>query len=109
LKPKKQVQFVGIFIHGLQLFFIECDYPIVFAWLLVGHGVIFFGLFSGFYWKSYIVKSDRLNMQIEKKSLPSTKNDHFEGGRSKQLFEILESNGVVLKNRPSHKKKMNKV
>ena len=49
-----QVQFVAIFVHGVQLFFIECDYPIVFAWMMVGHAVLFFFLFSEFYIVNYM-------------------------------------------------------
>jgi elongation of very long chain fatty acids protein 7 len=43
------VQFVAIFVHAMQLFVSNpCGFPIVFAWVLLGHTAMFFGLFSGF-------------------------------------------------------------
>jgi len=50
-----QIQFVGIMVHAFQLFFIECDYPIVAAYCIVGQAVLFIILFSQFYWKNYII------------------------------------------------------
>ena len=45
-------------IHAAQLFFIECDYPIVFTLLLTIGSMIFMALFANFYIKSYHVKKE---------------------------------------------------
>ena len=81
------VQFVGIFAHAFQLFFTECDYPIVFAWWIGGHAVFFFILFTQFYIKSYVIGS-------------------LQHRKSSTLVTVLKANGLVSNYRqtkPQHK------
>ena len=42
-------QFAAVFIHTMQLFFIECDYPLFIAYLQGSLGVLFLALFLNFY------------------------------------------------------------
>ncbi|CRK90395.1 CLUMA_CG004022, isoform A [Clunio marinus] len=54
------IQFVGVIIHSVQLFFHNpCKYPIIYSYFLLGHAFMFLSLFSAFYKQSYIVKKDR--------------------------------------------------
>lgn len=48
-----KAQFIAIMVHAFQLLFIDCDYPKAFVWWIGCHGVLFFGLFSDFYKRSY--------------------------------------------------------
>lgn len=52
------IQFGLMNIHAAQLFFIECDYPIVFTLLLTIGSMIFMALFANFYIKSYLHKKE---------------------------------------------------
>ena len=79
----QMAQFVIFFAHAMQPLFIECDYPKVamvifmmimttkmimiwqdsstnffqiYCWIILGHGVLYFCLFSNFYSKSYLSK-----------------------------------------------------
>jgi hypothetical protein len=42
-----------VFIHAFQLFFIECNFPKFFAWLLCLQAVMFYCLFGDFYKQAY--------------------------------------------------------
>ena len=80
----QMAQFVIFFAHAMQPLFIECDYPKVplvmimmimttkmimiwqdsstnffqiYCWIILGHGVLYFCLFSNFYSKSYLSKN----------------------------------------------------
>ncbi|KAG5674841.1 hypothetical protein PVAND_004786 [Polypedilum vanderplanki] len=56
----QMIQFIAIFVHALQLFFHNpCNYPIVFAYWIAAHGVLFLFLFSNFYKKAYTVKTNK--------------------------------------------------
>jgi elongation of very long chain fatty acids protein 7 len=48
-----QVQFVLVFIHSIQLLFIDCNFPKAFVWLIVLLAVMFFSLFADFYKQAY--------------------------------------------------------
>ncbi|KAJ8040931.1 Elongation of very long chain fatty acids protein 7 [Holothuria leucospilota] len=47
------IQFFLVMTHSGQLFFIECPYPKVFAWIIGLYGFIFFFLFLNFYVQAY--------------------------------------------------------
>lgn len=49
----QMIQFIIVFIHSMQLFFIDCDVPIAFAWLTVFHTAAFLFMFIDFYRKAY--------------------------------------------------------
>ncbi|XP_023335864.1 elongation of very long chain fatty acids protein AAEL008004 [Eurytemora carolleeae] len=56
LTKLQMIQFVVFFIHALQPLFIECDYPKIYCWIILGHGLLYFVLFTNFYIQSYIKK-----------------------------------------------------
>ena len=54
------VQFVGIMVHGFQLvFYDDCDFPWQFAYYIGAHAVLFFGLFSEFYIRTYFNQNSK--------------------------------------------------
>jgi len=54
----QMVQFVAIMVHGFQLvFYDDCDFPWQFAYYIGAHAVLFFGLFSEFYIRTYFKKA----------------------------------------------------
>merc|ERR1719370_2192637 len=55
----QMAQFVIFFAHAMQPLFIECDYPKIYCWIILGHGVLYFCLFSNFYSKSYLSKKNK--------------------------------------------------
>lgn len=59
-------QFVAVGIHCFQLVFIECNFPIVFTWLIGSHALIFFFLFTNFYLQSYLKKGQRKKEHAKK-------------------------------------------
>lgn len=52
-----QGQFMIVTLHSAQLFFIPCDYPIIFSYWILSYAVIFFGMFLNFYLQAYRSKS----------------------------------------------------
>ncbi|KAG5675219.1 hypothetical protein PVAND_005143 [Polypedilum vanderplanki] len=57
----QMAQFVAIFVHAFQLFFHNpCNYPIVFAYWIGGHGVFFLILFMNFYKQAYLKKDKKI-------------------------------------------------
>jgi len=50
------VQFVTFFIHACFPIFIDCNFPVVFSYIIIFHGAMFFVLFLHFYIKAYIQK-----------------------------------------------------
>jgi hypothetical protein len=50
------LQFLAVLIHALQLFFYDCNYPRVFVYAIIGHALLFIGLFTDFYIKTYVKK-----------------------------------------------------
>jgi len=53
LTSMQLIQFVSIFVHSLLPLYFSCDYPPFMTILCIGNAVLFFGLFSHFYKKSY--------------------------------------------------------
>jgi len=47
------IQFVLIMVHALQLLFIECNYSRWYVYWIIGHALMFLGLFGDFYVRSY--------------------------------------------------------
>lgn len=48
-----QLQFTLVFIHSAQALFVDCGYPKIVAAFLLFHSVVFFALFSNFYYQTY--------------------------------------------------------
>jgi len=59
LTSMQLVQFVLVFTHANVPLFHDCDFPKVFSWVILGHGALFFVLFSNFYVQSYMKKSSK--------------------------------------------------
>lgn len=55
----QMIQFIMVFLHASQLLFIECDFPQVFAWIILLHAVMFYFLFYNFYQSSYKKNADK--------------------------------------------------
>ena len=53
----QQIQFVAIFIHSMQLCFIDCPVPKSIVLLTLVNASVFFGLFRDFFVKSYVRRS----------------------------------------------------
>ena len=61
----QMVQFVAIMVHGFQLvFYDDCDFPWQFAYYIGAHAVLFFGLFSEFYIRTYFKKAPKVKYQM---------------------------------------------
>lgn len=64
----QQVQFAIILVHALQLLFIECNYPIAFAYVIMSYAVLFLTLFSNFFLRAYVLKvSSRTSLKYGNK------------------------------------------
>jgi elongation of very long chain fatty acids protein 7 len=48
-----QVQFILVVFHDSQLFFVDCDYPTLIAWVQCTYAVVFLYLFVDFYKQAY--------------------------------------------------------
>jgi len=79
----QMAQFVVFFIHAMQPLFIDCNYPKVYGWVIMAHGLLYFALFSNFYIQSYRTKTP-------KKTIISESN-----GTTKHVEEVIERNGSV--------------
>uniref|UniRef100_A0A1I8J4D0 Elongation of very long chain fatty acids protein n=1 Tax=Macrostomum lignano TaxID=282301 RepID=A0A1I8J4D0_9PLAT len=78
----QMVQFVTIVIHGMQLYFIECDYPKAFANAIMTLACIFFVLFANFYIQAYLKRSGGRRSVQKKQSAHQTvlvANGHSNG------------------------------
>jgi len=56
LTKLQMAQFVIFIVHAIQPLFIECSYPKVYCWIILGHGLMYFVLFANFYIKAYLKK-----------------------------------------------------
>merc|ERR1719397_588200 len=84
-------QFVIFFAHAMQPLFIECDYPKIYCWIILGHGVLYFCLFSNFYSKSYMSKAKDSKSQLAKEKTGEKLEKRITNGRiPNQLKENKE-------------------
>lgn len=63
------VQFAVIFVHAGQLFFQDCNYPMIYVWMIMTQSVLFIGLFINFYRKSYSKKLKPVLLEKEEVNL----------------------------------------
>jgi elongation of very long chain fatty acids protein 7 len=49
-------QFIAFFVHATFPFFIPCDFPKMFAYVILFHGAMFFLFFANFYVQNYTNK-----------------------------------------------------
>ncbi|CAF3528259.1 unnamed protein product [Rotaria sordida] len=74
----QMIQFMLVMIHTSQLFFIQCDYPILFAYWIFFYAIMFLLFFANFYAQSYIKKSlsaKSKSKQIKRKENGYEKNE----------------------------------
>jgi len=64
----QMIQFIVVFVHSMQLFFIDCDVPMLFAWLTVFHTAVFLLLFMNYYRAAYA--KNKVNGAAALKSKP---------------------------------------
>jgi len=91
----QMAQFVIFFAHAMQPLFIECDYPKIYCWIILGHGVLYFCLFSNFYSKSYLSKKSKSEPVKEKTD-------------EKQEKKVGKKNGVREENKEEKEEKEEK-
>ncbi|CAF3166759.1 unnamed protein product [Rotaria socialis] len=53
----QMIQFMLVMVHTSQLFFLECDYPILFAYWIFAYAIMFLLFFANFYVQVYKNKS----------------------------------------------------
>jgi len=53
------IQFVTVIIHTAQLFFIKCNYPMLFVYIIMSYAFIFLVFFSNFFVHEYILKRNK--------------------------------------------------
>jgi hypothetical protein len=49
LTTMQMIQFITVFFHTAQLFFIECNFPKILAYIMCFNSIMFLSLFSNFY------------------------------------------------------------
>ncbi|XP_046444486.1 elongation of very long chain fatty acids protein-like [Daphnia pulex] len=86
LTTMQMVQFITVFFHTAQLFFIECNFPKILAYIMCFNSIMFLSLFSNFYIQAY----------IKRRRLPAIKKDDDHDDTAK--------NGVNLRNGKSNDK-----
>lgn len=93
----QMIQFVLVMTHGLQLAFIECDYPKGFVWFIGGHAMFFFILFANFYKKAYRIKyAKKLEVNSTNKSQSYLKHICFPN--QSQLYDEFDQKNNNLAN-----------
>jgi elongation of very long chain fatty acids protein 7 len=60
LTKLQMLQFTVFGLHSLPMLFVECDYPKVYSYIIIGHGLLYFILFANFYLKAYIPKPKKI-------------------------------------------------
>ncbi|CAF1521084.1 unnamed protein product [Adineta ricciae] len=61
----QMIQFMLVMIHTSQLFFMKCNYPILFAYWIFAYAVMFLLFFANFYIQSYKKKSPSTTSKSE--------------------------------------------
>lgn len=71
----QMVQFILIFAHGVQLlFYDDCDFPKEFGYFIASHALLFFILFSQFYFFEYLRKDKKPRLQAASKAVEVSLN-----------------------------------
>jgi len=52
----QMIQFATFFLHAIQPIFIDCGFPVIFSYIILFHGGMFFVLFANFYIQNYLKK-----------------------------------------------------
>lgn len=94
----QMVQFIAIFVHSFQLLFRKCSYPTAGFWYIGAHGVLYFILFSNFYNKEYISKTN-----VKKRKSIENASEKVSNGNGERLNGNGIANGSVRNGRSSEK------
>lgn len=94
LTTVQMIQFVTVFIHTSQLFFIECNFPKVIAYIMCFNSIMFLSLFSNFYIQAYI-KRRRLPAMATKAEKEVTTSGVQNGQQTNGKGSIMNGNGKV--------------
>lgn len=77
LTTMQMVQFCIIFVHNVQLFFRECNYPKFIVFLLGTQALFFLYLFGSFYRRTYILQQkEKEKEKIPAATYPVANNHH---------------------------------
>ncbi|CAG0922375.1 unnamed protein product [Notodromas monacha] len=86
----QMVQFLLVLLHALQLLFVDCNYPKVFVYAIITHAILFIGLFTDFYIKTYVKRKDG-----KKKEVQSAKSDC----KNEEVTKMMMMNNEGLRKR----------
>ncbi|CAG0903351.1 unnamed protein product [Darwinula stevensoni] len=78
------IQMATVFVHAVQLLFVECDYPKVFVYVLMSHAIMFTFLFLDFYKKSYMHQDKRKAQRVSNGVPVPIKSSSEENSRGKK-------------------------
>ncbi|CAF0714199.1 unnamed protein product [Adineta steineri] len=70
----QMIQFILVMIHASQLFYIECNYPVLFAYWIFAYAIMFLLFFANFYVQSYSKTSS--STTSKPKQAKSDRNSH---------------------------------
>lgn len=80
------VQFITVITHSLQLLFIECNYPLIFALAIAANSFMMLILFGDFYWKTYSQKKS----STDKHNSNHTKNNRHQNNSKENQTAALK-------------------
>ena len=72
LTKMQMAQFALFFLHAIQPIFIDCGFPVVFSYIILFHGFMFFVLFANFYVQSYLKKDPRAKKEAKSNGAPAS-------------------------------------
>lgn len=75
LTTLQMVQFITVFIHTAQIFFTDCNYPKINAYIMCFNSLMFLGLFSNFYIQAYIKRKRLPAVVLKDKKQPAKLKD----------------------------------
>jgi len=64
LTKMQLTQFALFFLHAIQPIFIDCGFPVIFSYIILFHGAMFFALFMNFYIQSYLKKGPKKQTHV---------------------------------------------
>lgn len=94
----QMIQFVLVLIHAFQLFFVDCDYPKAFVWLIGLHAIMFYFLFRGFYKETYEKKKKAAVSKEAKLSQEYVKAQNGKQNGSTYLSQYKMTTGYISDN-----------
>ncbi|CAI9725162.1 of very long chain fatty acids 7 [Octopus vulgaris] len=86
------IQFIAMLVHSIQLLFIECNYPVIFAKAITANALMMLVLFGDFYWKEYFKKKPTVD--VSRMSNGSVKCNMQHNGSLPNKNGTAKSNGI---------------